>query len=155
VQGWRSLNSMRSVFTLGILSPRFRENPSFPRYFGLRASEYHWCDLLLSRLIGLSLRSFHSTLKAPTTMPSASSPLMSRYWRKSILIPLWIIQITHQIIGGAVWYIAAAVFWNFCMTSGCPSHSDRPDTLYRYGNNHLYPCTISLLFSSIDMLSQG
>jgi hypothetical protein len=46
----------------------------------------------------------------------SASPRMSRYWRRSILIPLWLVQLAFQLLGTLIWYgLALILLDSFCI----------------------------------------
>ena len=64
-------------------------------------------------------------------MPTLDIQQQQRYWRRSILIPLWVQQLMIQLCAGVVFWMIISNFWNAFPGhgGGLPSKSERYVTM--------------------------
>lgn len=60
-------------------------------------------------------------------MPTLDIQAQQRYWRRSILIPLWVQQLLIQLCAGVVFWMIIYNFWNYFPGhgGGRPAKSER------------------------------
>jgi hypothetical protein len=60
-------------------------------------------------------------------MPTLDIQAQQRYWRRSILIPLWVQQLLIQLCAGVVFWMIVYNFWNYLPGhgGGKPAKSER------------------------------